>query len=485
MKKLFNIEILLILVLIALSRLPQLLSPFLYLDGDEAIVGLMAKHLLEGKEFSLYFWGQSYGFSLIETSIIALNYFIFGISDYTVKISMLILWAIGVIFLYKTFVHLNHEKKWLAMLLIIAFIFTPAWAVWSMKARGGYLTSFVLSSIVLYILINPKIRKSIFVWGILALFLVMVYESQPLFLVGLIPIFAYYLLQSKKLINLWVSLLIIVVLSILFYFLKMSISDYWKPVVLDLSKWTNIIYIPQYIYKNISGSYYLGDIYDAPIFTKILTYIVVFGLFASLIAQIIFMRKKNTKTLSIVFSLSVLLSFSYVIFLKDFCGRYLLPISAFTFLMFFMILNDIPKKTVIVLLVVYIGLGSASLMEFRNYEFTTHKKMGISDKEQMNILISYFKENKVRYTYCKNGLLQWQLIFYSNEEIISRYDSPIDRYPEYASKVDAALNSQDKRVALFGFYPYEEDKSLTKVGEKYFVILDPTKEQLESWGFGF
>ena len=41
------------------SRLPQLLSPNLLLDGDECILGLMAKHVAEGREFPSSFMGST------------------------------------------------------------------------------------------------------------------------------------------------------------------------------------------------------------------------------------------------------------------------------------------------------------------------------------------------------------------------------------------------------------------------------------------
>ena len=41
----------------AVSRLPQLRTPNLLVDGDECILGLMAKHVAHGKEFPVFFWG--------------------------------------------------------------------------------------------------------------------------------------------------------------------------------------------------------------------------------------------------------------------------------------------------------------------------------------------------------------------------------------------------------------------------------------------
>src|SRR5262245_26678022 len=60
-------------------RLPWLLSPGFILDGDESIVGLMARHIAQGRELPVFFWGQAhYGFSLLETLPAALAFRMFG-----------------------------------------------------------------------------------------------------------------------------------------------------------------------------------------------------------------------------------------------------------------------------------------------------------------------------------------------------------------------------------------------------------------------
>ena len=48
------------------SRLPQLRSPNLLVDGDESVLGLMAKHVAQGKEFPIFFYGQHYALATIE-----------------------------------------------------------------------------------------------------------------------------------------------------------------------------------------------------------------------------------------------------------------------------------------------------------------------------------------------------------------------------------------------------------------------------------
>ena len=125
-----------LLALSLLSRLPQLLGPRLFLDGDEATLGLMAKALADGRELPVFFWGQRYGFSLIEAAAGALAFRVAGVSAFGLKLSMLGLWAAGLLCLFFAQARLMGARRgfWLAALLML----TPGWAVWSMKARGGY-----------------------------------------------------------------------------------------------------------------------------------------------------------------------------------------------------------------------------------------------------------------------------------------------------------------------------------------------------------
>ena len=54
------------------------------LDGDEAIVGLMARHMLHQHEFTTFYWGQNYGGSL--TAVVMAGVFaVFGSSTATLK----------------------------------------------------------------------------------------------------------------------------------------------------------------------------------------------------------------------------------------------------------------------------------------------------------------------------------------------------------------------------------------------------------------
>src|SRR5580704_17943280 len=140
------------------SRLPQLLSPNLLLDGDECTLGLMAKHLAQGREFPIFFYGQHYGFSSVEAAAGAVGFVIFGTGALTLKLSMLALWTIGVLFLFLAQSRLLGASR--SFWITTVFLLNPAWAVWSMKARGGYLTSFTATAALLWLLVQDRERQT-------------------------------------------------------------------------------------------------------------------------------------------------------------------------------------------------------------------------------------------------------------------------------------------------------------------------------------
>src|SRR5581483_4285297 len=98
---------LLLVIACVLSRLPELASDNLLLDGDECVVALMARHIVNHSAFYPFFSGQTYGFSLIECCFIIPFYLLFGVTTLSVKCSMLLLWTVGVLFLYRAFTLVN------------------------------------------------------------------------------------------------------------------------------------------------------------------------------------------------------------------------------------------------------------------------------------------------------------------------------------------------------------------------------------------
>ena len=68
----------------ALLRLDFMRAIGFIIDGDEAIVGLMAKHILERGELPVFYYGQHYMGSL-ESILASTSFAVFGISSFTLQ----------------------------------------------------------------------------------------------------------------------------------------------------------------------------------------------------------------------------------------------------------------------------------------------------------------------------------------------------------------------------------------------------------------
>ena len=463
--------IFIIIILCFLSRLPLLLSENLCLDGDECIMGLMAKHYSEGIDIPYFFYGQSYGFSFIEVVAIRIFYWLFGINDISVKLAMLSLWTVGVIFLYKTLKQIESKNNiWLPLLITLTFIFVPSFAIWSMKARGGYLTAFLGTYIITYLISNKHLNRFLITPFIIGLLSIIVYQSQALWLAGLFPILAYYILTQEHFrynISLFSG---VITATLIFNILKIGLSTFWSPQVITRPNFNldGIISVLVSIYRNQTGSYFYNSFTDPIFITKIIAIFITLLIFGALITGLIFfIKKKEIHPLFYVTSFSVLITINYIFFIDASNARYILPLNSYIFIMFYLFSYNLDGKKIInTFLGLIILLGTYSIYDFKN--FSPENKSDL-----LNIIDKLETEN-IHHVYCEAGLLQWQLMFYSKEHIIARSKSNIDRYPEYVKLVNNAFKGTEAITAMVG-YSYESN-SLQ-------IYENPNRKFLEEHGF--
>jgi hypothetical protein len=213
------------------SRLPVLLSPFLKIDEDECAAGLMALHALQAKELPFYFLGQSYGFAWLETVTTALAFKIFGVGVLPLKFAMLILWTIGCCVYYRAAAFLTNKTY--AFLIMAMFVLSPTWMVWSMKARSGYLTAFLLSAVVIFWIARRERFPGPKTWAGLGALAGLIYYSQPSFAPAVFIFIVYALWVHKS--RLGVASCLIGLISVVFLakvmLLLQSNTDFWQPVI--------------------------------------------------------------------------------------------------------------------------------------------------------------------------------------------------------------------------------------------------------------
>lgn len=136
---------LIILTVGIIARL--LLVQNLPFDSDEAIIGLMSKHITGG-EFPQFFYGNSFYEGILEASLASTSFLLFGVSRFTlhlVPILFSILFLISIFQLGREF--LNREVGLLSM--VIAAIPIYHVGLYSAAADGGYIEVLWLGNLIL------------------------------------------------------------------------------------------------------------------------------------------------------------------------------------------------------------------------------------------------------------------------------------------------------------------------------------------------
>lgn len=133
-----------VLFLGAALRLHFLISAQFSVDSDEAIVGLMAKHILEGKGIPTFYYGQHYMGSLEPISA-SIMFWFFGMSSITLKL-VPFLWFLALIcvFFKLCYENLNEQAAKISTLLLA--VSPIAFVEWSTKPRGGFIEVIFLAT---------------------------------------------------------------------------------------------------------------------------------------------------------------------------------------------------------------------------------------------------------------------------------------------------------------------------------------------------
>ncbi len=117
------------------------------IDADEAIVGLMGKHILEGRGIPTFYYGQHYMGSL-EAILASVSFALFGISNFSLQLVPLLSAVALVPIMYRLGSVLGGLQAGRVAALLMAL--PPAGLIiWSSKARGGFIEILVLGALAL------------------------------------------------------------------------------------------------------------------------------------------------------------------------------------------------------------------------------------------------------------------------------------------------------------------------------------------------
>lgn len=474
-----NTSYLFIILVCYISKLPLLTDKRLLLDGDECVVALMAKHTYLGKGLSLFFWGQDYGFSLIEILFIVPFYALLGYTTIAVKLAMLTLWSIGIIFFYKTMLAINSTHKVFAILLTTLLILSPTWMNWAMEARGGYLTSFTLNAIALYILFTPTITHDILRYTLIGFLICIIYLSQPLWLSGVLPLIGYKLLGKRSLRNYTSLAISFAVTYFTISILKSNTAPVYDvhtgfPVETLIS---NIKRFPEYLYKSLQGNYSFGWYQETPWPYKVYAGIASTLLYSlALLSLLHLLFNKKEFSLFIASTIFIPIAFTYSLIPETMQGRYLLPMIGFALLSLYIYSTKLRMQTLLngamIVLVAITARATITMPLYFN---------GQSNREELTATLSHLKKHNITNLYATNTMLPWEIMFYSNEQIRCRSFYFPGRNSHYDTLVDKAFFNGEK-TAIIGHWKEYGGLQLDSLDfeNHYFIQRNPTKELLES-----
>jgi hypothetical protein len=494
------------------SRLPQLRSPNLLVDGDECVLGLMAKHVAQGKEFPIFFYGQHYAFSSVEAAAGALGFLLFGVGALPLKLAMLALWTVGVLFLFLALSRIVGATRsfWITAILLL----NPAWAAWSMKPGGGYITSFAATAVLLWLLSRDQESETVVRWIVAGALTSVIYLAQPLWLPGVLPIVVVVLVARRQLSGA-VSYLGVTAAAILAVkLLTATGTETWGgPMLGNPDILGSLSRVARQVYVHLTGSYYLSWAIDPPgPVTNALAVVWCGVLPAAVLIQLyrLFTKRYDLRShLLFVSVCSTLLAEWVLLGARD--ARYLLPISGLLVPLAGVELADfvdrrvLPRRAEIFLALVMVLLGSLSMREFREFNYLWKNPPNRwTEAKRLQQVLGYLKVKDVRRVFSMNGMLDSQLVFYSDEKIVSRWTDPVGRYPAYVKEVNRSL-ANGETVAVVGYTHASgapgcwdipictggiegmvaNPESIFTVDDKYFVYVGADRELLKHLGFRF
>jgi hypothetical protein len=487
-------------------------SPNLLVDGDECVLGLMAKHVAQGKEFPVFFYGQHYALETVEAGVGALGFVLFGVGALTLKLAMLALWTVGVLFWFLALSRIVGISRsfWISAALVL----NPVWAAWSMKAGGGYITSFTATAVLLWLLVRGREEETVARWLAAGLLTGVIYLAQPLWLPGVLPILLV-VLASRRRLSWGAAYLGLIAAAILLSKLAVGTStDVWRPPALgNPSLLGSLPRVARQVYVYLTGSYYLAAAIDPPgPATNVLAIIWCGVLPAAVLMQLYRLYTKRYWLPSHLLFASVcstLLAEWGLLGARD--ARYLLPLGALLVTLAGVELVDLvdrrllPKWALAFGTAVMLLLGALSMREFREFNYLWKNPPDRwTEGRRLQQVFGYLKVSDVSHVFSMNGMLDSQLVFYSDEKVISRWTNPLARYPAYVKEVDRALANGEK-VAVVGYTHTSgapgcwdipictgglegmvaNPESIFTVDGKYFVYVGADRELLKKLGFRF
>ena len=149
-------------VVVTAARSAIFLAPGVRFDADQAVVGLMAKHISEGRAFPLFFYGQSYLLA-VEAYLAAPVMWLIGPTEVALKLPILAMNVLtAALLVWRAHRDLG-LRPWLALVGVLPFVLPPlVLGTRFMEAMGGNVAT------LLYAVVLWTVRSRPWTFGLVA-----------------------------------------------------------------------------------------------------------------------------------------------------------------------------------------------------------------------------------------------------------------------------------------------------------------------------
>ena len=390
-------------------------------DGDEAVEGLMALHILERGVHPIYPYGIAYGAGVfLETHLAAMLFRTLGPSDIALKSVGLLWWVLSLAAVYA--IGRRMGGRGAAMAAALLFAFAPQAAQWSLKVAGGHQVGVVLALAILLLLERPGGR-----W----------------LAVGLVPVagFAHpIVLPFAAIVGLTVIAraharerlgfaVVLAASSAVTTWLLWPPGGIWDPSVRSFEPLGLLVALPRLALTLHSPNLSSARIPSGPV-------LVVAGLWLAALAAVLVAKPAPRRLVG--YGLATLAVVA-VVSARELAARHLLLLYPISCLILGLGLSSFGRRGWAALALLLVAGAAIQVREMRSP--TIHgagiQSRGV-DREAVRALVAEIEGAGVGHVYSLDPMLQWNIIFATRERVVARWKDPRDRLPEYPARVDAA-----------------------------------------------
>lgn len=499
---------LVLVALLVITRGFMLASPEWMADPDECLLGMMGLERWMGGPPNVFIWGQRYGLSLLEVEWMALCFGWFGPTATVLKASTLLFFVVGTLF-FAAWVRRAHGTRaaWIVGLLTAL---CPALLHQSLKPYGGYATAFVFTHGALWLLsldcrtaANRAARDVA-----LAIACTVVALAQPLWL----PIVLGLAWFRRGAADVWRVRFASAFCGLVFAFVihRLASPDhvYHKPdLFAQTAPFEQLLWLPERLYVFFSGRYLYGQTLPSTTISTLTSAAWLALLAIALVhATICLLRRRaSADSTGLPGVLAVLAYCGAVTGLTAvaYSSRYLTPLVDATLILAARLFDPALAAEfgrvaragrAFAIAAVVGGLGCAIETARNPSQDSSLLHLTGADKRSLEATITDLRAAGVEHAFVIHGMLQWNLMFESRGEIITRYWWQIDRRMDFPQRVDAALR-EGKPTAIVGRELLDlvrifaqsrgiEDR-LVVHDERWYYILNPDEELVRAMNFRF